>query len=319
MMYILSLNNINKFDEFIARISDKKAKLDEHRPINSIALQKIKDSLFVEWTYNSNSIEGNTLNLNETFIVLNDGLTIGGKSLNEHLEVINHQSAIELLMQLAHPKYKLNTKDVLEVHRLVLDKIDKQFAGRYRNAGVRISGANFIPPNAQKIDNLMDELINWVNQNPQQLHPIILASVFHHQFVHIHPFFDGNGRTVRLAMNLILLKSGYPPAVILKNDRKKYYSALNSANKGNYKNLFLLMLQAAERSMDIYLSAIPNKGYDNYQPISQIVEDEQLPYSANYVGLLVRQGKIAAHKNGRNWYTNKQAIQNYIDNRKRKR
>ena len=157
-----------------------------------------------------------------------------------------------------------------------------------------------------------------MNENPFELNDIELATIFHHRFVWIHPFFDGNGRTVRLLFNLLLMKEGFPPAIILKNDRKKYYDALNSANNGDYSKLLLLILQASERSLDIYLSSL-NNTYDNYRPISDIVEEEKLPYGQEYVSLLARKGKIDAFKEGRNWLTTKEAVLDYIENRERKR
>ena len=150
------------------------------------------------------------------------------------------------------------------------------------------------------------------------MNDIELASVFHHKFVWIHPFFDGNGRTVRLAMNLLLMRKGFPPAIILKNDRKKYYDALNQANNGNYQKLILLMSQAIERTLNIYLNALPDSEYE-YSYISDIVSEPNTPYGQEYISLLARQGKIDAYKEGRNWLTTKNAIDNYIENRQRKR
>lgn len=300
------------------RLFDKVKGLKDTRPLPKIALQKIKEALSIEWTYNSNSIEGNTLSLRETQMVLQEGVTIKGKSLREHFEAKNHEHAIDFLYTLVNDYYILTSKDILALHGLVLRTIEDDFAGRLRNGGVRISGANFIPPNARKVSQLLDELIDFVNTNPLQLNSIELAAFFHHKFVYIHPFFDGNGRTVRLAMNLILMKQGFPPAIILKNDRKKYYEALNQANNGNYSKLMLLMCQALERTLNIYISALPDNDND-YKPISDIVEEPDVAYGQEYVSLLARQGKIDAHKEGRNWYTTKKAINDYILNRKRKR
>ncbi len=300
----------------LERIQRKKAELDKLRPIPKYALQSVKESLSLEWTYNSNSIEGNTLTLQETKMVLEEGFTIKGKSLREHFEAINHQEAIEFVESLISDKFKLTKTDILRIHHLVLQKIDKDFAGIYRSSGVRISGANFTPPNALVIDELMAELIHWVDHS--DLPTLIKAAVFHHRFVWIHPFFDGNGRTVRLTFNLLLMKEGFPPAIILKNDRKKYYDALNQANKGDYSKLLLLVLQAAERSLDIYLGSL-NNTYDQFQNICDIVKEPDIPYGQEYVSLLARRGKIAALKEGRNWLTTKDAVLDYIDNRKRKR
>ena len=300
-----------ELQETFERLSDKVNVLNASRPLPKIALEKIKEALMLEWTYNSNSIEGNTLTLRETQLVLQEGITIKGKSLREHFEAKNHETAINYLYTLVDDNYILSSKDILSLHSLVLRSIEDDFAGRLRNAGVRISGANFIPPNASKVSDLLEELITYVNGNPQQLHIIELATVFHHKLVWIHPFFDGNGRTVRLAMNLLLMKYGFPPAIILKNDRKKYYEALNQANNGHYQKLMLLMCQACERTLNIYLSALPATDYE-YKSIADIVEEPSIPYGQEYVSLLARQGKIDAHKEGRNWVTTKEAVLNYI-------
>jgi Fic family protein len=305
-------------ENFLERINAKKMQLDDLRPIPQIALQNIQQALSVEWTYNSNSIEGNTLTLQETKMIIEEGFTIKGKSLREHFEAVNHQEAIEHLETLVSQNYSLSSKDILDIHNLVLQKIEKEFAGRYRTAGVRISGANFVPPNALKVNDFMDELIAWVNNETESLSPIIRSAIFHHRFVWIHPFFDGNGRTVRLIFNLLLMKEGFPPAIILKQDRKKYYEALNKANSGDYSKLLLIICQALERSLDIYLGSFTNT-YDDYLPISQIVEEPSVPYGQEYLSLLARKGKIDAFKEGRNWLTSKKAIEDYHDNRERKR
>ena len=307
-----------KLSSTFTRLEEKKELLTQSRPLPAIALQKIKDSLSIEWTYNSNSIEGNSLTLQETYVVLQDGMTVKGKSLREHFEINNHHKALDYLYRIVDENYTISSKDILSIHAYVLNNIEDLYAGRLRNAGVRISGANFTPPNARKVPELLDELIDFVNSNPWQLNPIELATVFHHRFVYIHPFFDGNGRTVRLAMNLILLKEGYTPAIILKNDRKKYYSALNAANNGNYEKLMLVMAQALERTLNIYINALPDSD-DNYTEISQIVKEPDVYYGQEYISLLARQGKIDAYKEGRNWLTTKKAINDYIKNRQRKR
>lgn len=300
----------------LERIHEKKRELDKKRPIPSYVLKSIKDSLSIEWTYNSNSIEGNTLTLQETKMVIEDGFTIKGKSLREHFEVVNHQEAIEFVESLASNEYVLNKLDLLSIHHLVLQKIEKDFAGKYRTSGVRISGANFVPPNALKVDEFVSELIDFANDSEVDI--LIRSAIFHHRFVWIHPFFDGNGRTARLLLNLILMKSGFPPAIILKNDRKKYYDALNQANNQDYSKLVLLILQAVERTLDIYLGNL-NNTYDQYQSITDIVSEPDVPYGQEYVSLLARKGKIDAFKEGRNWLTTKEAVLDYIENRDRKR
>lgn len=310
-MWNIDLDNINSLSLSFERLYEKKALLAKSRPIPASALQKIKEGLSLEWTYNSNSIEGNTLSLNETKLILQEGITIKGKSLREHFEAHNHEKAIAYLYSLVNEHYKLRSVDILSLHGLVMRSIEDDFAGRIRNGGVRIVGANFTPPNAVKVAQLIDELISFVNDNPMGLNDIVLSTLFHHRLVWIHPFFDGNGRTVRLAMNLILLKKGFPPAIILKNDRKKYYDALNQANQGSYKKLCLMMVQALERSLNIFLNALP--GADEYELISNLVEEEAFPYGQEYISLLARTGKIDAYKEGRNWLTTKSAIRNYVE------
>jgi Fic family protein len=317
-MWDIDLNYQEEFQTTFERLYEKKQVLQTSRPLPPIALNKIRESLSIEWTYNSNSIEGNTMSLRETQMVIQEGITIKGKSLREHFETHNHDKAIDYLYSIVNDDYNLRSIDILSLHGLVLRSIEDDFAGRIRNGGVRITGANFTPPNANKVPDLLDELIDFVNKNPLNLNDIELATVFHHKLVWIHPFFDGNGRTVRLAMNLLLMRCGFPPAIILKNDRKKYYDALNQANGGNYQKLILLMCQSLERTLTIYINALP--GQDNqYIEISNLVQEPNMPYGQEYISLLARQGKIDAYKEGRNWLTTREAVEDYIATRKRKR
>ena len=317
-MWNIDLTYRPEFESTFERLYQKRQELQNSRPLPNIALNKIRESLALEWTYNSNSIEGNTLTLRETQMVIQEGITIKGKSLREHFETHNHDKAIDYLYSIVDENYKLRSIDILSLHGLAMRSIEEDFAGRIRNGGVRISGANFVPPNANKVSDYLDELIDFINTNPLNLNDIELATIYHHKLVWIHPFFDGNGRTVRLSMNLLLLRGGFPPAIILKNDRKKYYEALNQANHGNYQKLTLLMCQALERTLNIYLGAMPGSSYD-YQSIQNIVSEPDTPYGQEYVSLLARTGKIDAYKEDRNWYTTKEAIENYIATRKRKR
>lgn len=317
-MWNFDLKNIEELTPMIDRLYEKKKILEKHRPLPTFIVEKVKENISLEWTYNSNAIEGNTITLRETQMILQEGVTVKGKSLREHFETYNHNKAIDFLYTLINKDYTLREIDVLSLHGYVLNNIEEHFAGRLRNGAVRINGANFTPPNANKVSELFEELIEFTNTNPLQLNDVILATLFHHKFVWIHPFFDGNGRTVRLAMNLILLKAGFPPAIILKTDRKKYYEALNQANNGNYYRLTLLMIQTLERTLNIYISAIPGSETD-YQSINSIVNEPAFPYGKEYVSLLARTGKIDAHKEGKNWYTSKEAIENYMTARKRVR
>jgi Fic family protein len=293
------------------RIRDKKTRLDALRPFPGSALKRLQQDFAVEWTYNSNSIEGNTLSLRETRVVLQDGLTIGGKTLREHFEAINHHKAIAWLEEKVTPGYVISGADILTLHKMVMTAIDEEFGGRFRTGRVQITGANFIPPNPLKVPDLLDELLEWVRCNPRNLDPVSLAAVFHHRFVWIHPFFDGNGRTGRLAMNMILMGLGYPPVIILRTDRNKYYRALNDANQGKFEKLLLLFFQGAERSLELYLSALGN-GYDDYLPLNQIANDPAVPYGQEYLSLLARRGELEAFKEGRVWYSTQKAVKRYM-------
>jgi Fic family protein len=317
-MWKIDLTYRDELQSTFERLYEKKQQLQSSRPLPNIALNKIRESLSIEWTYNSNSIEGNTMSLRETQMVLQEGITIKGKSLREHFETHNHDKAIDYLYSIINENYTLRSIDILSLHGLVLRSIEDDFAGRIRNGGVRITGANFTPPNANKVPDLVDELIDFVNTNPLNLNDIELATVFHHKLVWIHPFFDGNGRTVRLAMNLLLMRCGFPPAIILKNDRKKYYEALNQANNGNYQKLTLLMCQSLERTLNIYINSLPDNDTE-YVEISNLVQEPNMPYGQEYISLLARTGKIDAYKEGRNWLTTREAVENYIAQRKRKR
>ena len=158
-MWNIDLSYREEFQSTFDRLYDKLTVLNQNRPLPHSAISKIKESLSIEWTYNSNSIEGNTLSLRETQMVLQDGITVKGKSLREHFEAKNHEHAINYLYQIINDDYALRSIDILSLHGLVLRTIEDDFAGRIRNAGVRITGANFVPPNANKVSDFLDELI----------------------------------------------------------------------------------------------------------------------------------------------------------------
>lgn len=196
---------------------------------------KVAKALDIEYTYQSNKIEGNTLTLQETALVIEKGLTIGGKTLNEHLEAINHIHAIDFIKEVAKDNEPITERVINEIHTLILKGIDDKNAGTYRTVSVMISGAKHIPPQPYEIATRMQKLMQWYDLNKARLHPIVLSAEMHERLVTIHPYIDGNGRTSRLLMNLILLQNGYPIA-ILKGDtesRLAYYNALEKAQTEN--------------------------------------------------------------------------------------
>ena len=238
-------------------ITQKKERVDSFRPLPPELVQNLEQWFLIELTYSSNAIEGNTLTRKETAAVVEKGLTIGGKSLVEHLEATNHAKAMKGIVALAEGcTSALTEHDILTIHNAILRGIDDDNAGHYRSVPVRISGAEVILPNPAKVPSLMEDFISWVvSQN--DLHPVELAAEAHYQLVTIHPFVDGNGRTARLLMNLILLQKGYPPALIRKRDRLKYISSLEKAQLGGSKDDYYKIIKAAvNRSLDVYLNAV---------------------------------------------------------------
>jgi Fic family protein len=197
--------------------------------------------------------------------------------------------------------------------------IDKEWAGKYRNSNVVIGGAEHTPPEAMDVPQSMETLVDWVRQHRKSLHPVELAAVLHHRLVHIHPFFDGNGRTARLVMNVVLMQSGFPIAVILKNDRKKYYRTLASADKGDAAPFVRFIAQAVQRSLDIYLKMLtPAKtAREHFISLAELAKGTR--FTNKYLNLLARSGKLEAHKEGRNWLSSKEALKRYLDGRERKR
>lgn len=190
--------------------------------------------------------------MQETAIVLEKGLTIGGKSVTEHLEVINHACAIDYIKELSKKDEVITQHDVLQIHSLILQGIDNLNKGKYREVQVLISGAKHIPPQPYLVAKEMENMFLWYNKNCKQLHPVELSAEMHERLVTIHPFIDGNGRTARLLMNLILLQNGFPIA-ILKGDadsRLAYYNALEIAQTQNDKQPFIqLIAKSVEQSM----------------------------------------------------------------------
>lgn len=247
---------INLPDDYFKNIDEKKKALDSKRPIPSKTLNSLRDNYILEWTYNSNAIEGNTLTLVETKVVF-EGITVGGKSVREHLEAINHREAINYLEELVNKDTSLTEFDIKSIHNLVLKGIDNDNAGAYRKENVIISGAKHIPPESVLVPEQMEQLIIKYNSWKEKYSPLIVASLLHGEFVKVHPFVDGNGRTARLLLNFEAIKNGYPPVIIKNEVRTKYYEALDKAHtSGDYTDFVKLVAQAEEQSLDLYLKII---------------------------------------------------------------
>jgi len=307
--------------KLINRLEEKLQKLNSLRPLPSPLVKKLQEQFRIEMTYNSNGIEGNSLTLKETFLVINEGITIKGKPLKDHLEAKNHYEALEYLSDLVEKNkhHAISESLIRNLHHIVVQETDKEWAGKYRNSNVIIGGAEHIPPDAMDVPREMRGLLSWLQKNIKKLHPVELAALVHHKLVYVHPFFDGNGRTARLLMNLILMQRGYPLVIILKNDRKKYYDVLSRADKDDYARLVRFVAQNVERSLNIYLKVATPKSMkkERYLPLSEI--SPKTPFSAKYLNLLARQGKLEAYKQGRNWLTSPEAVERYLKGRERKR
>ena len=207
-------------------IDDLKKKLDQYRPLSPAIVKNLQEDLIVRWTYHSNAIEGNTLTLLETKVVL-EGITVGGKALREHFEAINHRDAILYVEDIIKKQEPFSEWQIRNIHQLILKNIDDENAGRYRQQNVLISGATIDPPDHTLLNDKMAQFIDWYSMEAHTLHPIERAAKVHADFVGVHPFVDGNGRTSRLLMNLELMKAGYPPSVITVENRLAYYEALD--------------------------------------------------------------------------------------------
>lgn len=231
-----------------------KAELDALRPLPVHTLRSLHEQLIVEWTYNSNAIEGNTLTLKETKVVL-EGITIGGKLMREHFEAINHREAIEYVEAVVTKEEPFNEHLIKSMHQLVLKNIDNDNAGSYRRQNVVIAGAEHIPPDHIKVSDDMRDLVVWYESC--QDHPIAKAARLHADFVKIHPFIDGNGRTARLLTNFELLRSTYLPIVIQASDRLSYYDALDHAHTTNdYQPFIELVAHAETVALEKHLSLV---------------------------------------------------------------
>lgn len=240
---------------YFDKVDELNNKLNSKRPFSKETLKSLRNSINLEWTYNSNGIEGNTLTLRETQIVL-EGITVGGKTLREHLEAINHEKAIEYIEDLVKEKDPVTEWNIKNIHQLVLKEIDDKNAGKYRSENVAVMGATHTPPDHLIVPELMEKLIlNYQKWN--KYHPIIKAALIHGELVKIHPFIDGNGRTSRLVMNLSLMNSGYLPVIIKKENRLEYYNALDKAHTtGDYTDFVKLVTNLEIEMINKYLNLL---------------------------------------------------------------
>lgn len=238
------------------KIDNLKNKLNTFRPLPPEVLNNLHEDLVLRWTYNSNAIEGNTLTLKETKVAL-EGITIGGKTIREHFEVINHREAIFFVEELVKKNEQLSEWQIKSIHQLILKNIDDKNAGAYRNNNVIISGAEHTPPDFTQVPPEMKSFINSYQNVFSKMHPVERSARVHADFVKIHPFIDGNGRTARLLMNLELMKEGFPPVVLPVEKRLDYYEFLDLAHvKNNYKPFLQLIIEIVKDGFRPYFHAL---------------------------------------------------------------
>ncbi len=284
-------------DDKLQLLTNKKQKLDTFRPLPPELVKNLDEWFKIELTYTSNAIEGNTLTRAETALVVEKGLTVQGKSLTEHLEATNHVEALEYVKTLVGKKRQdITENDIFEIHKLILNKIEVGNAGRYRTQHARLTETDVVLPNPIKIPGLMQEFMGWLTGRNLN-HIVKIAADTHYQLVSIHPFADGNGRTSRLLMNLVLMQEGYPPAIIRKEDRLAYINSLEKAQKGNgVEDFYHLIYEAVNRSLNIYLEALEPTSGQRFYTSEEVAKLLQIDPES--VRRYVRSGKLRAVRLG---------------------
>ncbi|OPX64641.1 MAG: Fic/DOC family protein [Methanoregula sp. PtaU1.Bin006] len=292
-------------------IRQKKARLDALRPMSPDLDAKLHEEIRVRHTYNSNAIEGNTLTLSETKLVLEEGITIGGKTLREHLEATNNARGYDMIVRLAQKKAPISHVTIQQVHEIVTRGILED-AGRYRTRNVRITGAHKSPADWSRIVRELDTLIGAVTSPDKDV--VAMAAFLHHRFVAIHPFTDGNGRVARLLTNLFLLHQGYPPIVLDTKDRQKYYRALRDADSGDLIPFTRFIARAVSDSLSSWLAVAGEQS--ELVPLGELAK--RSPYSQEYLSLAARKGLLDATKIDDTWHASGQALEEYIRKHGRK-
>lgn len=290
----LLLNNIEK----------KKQKLDSLRPLPKDAVKRIIEDIRLRHTYHSDAIEGNTLTLQETKLVLEEGITIGGKPLKDHIEAKNDAEAFDLMIELVHAKKKISQEIIQQIHEFVMKGLINH-PGQYRTENVRITCAKIRPPSYHEIINLLDDYIQDIQT--LKIQTIKKAAYIHHEFVRIHPFIDGNGRVARLLTNFYLMKKGFPPIIIQKENRKKYYTSLKKADHGDLSDLATFIARTVNESLQYYLSIFIDE--ERLLPLAEL--SKKSDYSQEYLSLRARQGKLDAVKIENIWHSSKRALKEY--------
>lgn len=243
------------FDDILARVAAKKAQLDRLRPLKPGALDALRKYYDVELTYTSNAIEGNTLTHGETAQLIEHGITVGGKKIGDHLEALDHYEAVQWMREQAKRDTTIGEDAVTELHRRIILRSQPEIAGVYRTTPCRIVGSAAILPNPAKLSRLMGEFGEWL-----EAAPLTPASAFeaHFKLVAIHPFADGNGRTARLMMNMMLIRGGFPPVAVRPEDRNRYIDSLEYAHthENDLRPFQTVMHERLDATLGEYVTAL---------------------------------------------------------------
>lgn len=271
------------------RLTIKKKKFDALKPRPDEERKSIQEWLDVEYTYTSNWIEGNTLTREQTALVLEKGITIEGKTIREHLEATNHQKAIGFIRSIVKKGHQyISENDIKDIHRIILTGIEDLWAGIYRQSQVFIRGAATEPPPPNEVPWRMKKLTEWLG-SIQGEHPAKVAADFHLRFVEIHPFIDGNGRTARLLMNLVLLGHGYPVAIIKTEERQAYMQAIEGGIlTGSLENFYVVIAGAVDRSLDAWIAVAQGKPMTSY-----FIDQESRVAPLIFIGAVAKQAGVS--------------------------
>lgn len=286
-MKISSLIALSELD-FVSELDQIKAEIDAHRPLPKETEDRIMQKLRLDWNYHSNAIEGNQLDYGETVAFLMHGITAKGKTLKDHLDIKGHNQAIQLLLSIVKDERGFSEADIRTLHKMILVEpyetnavtaeglpTKKQILlGEYKkmpNSVKTRTGEMHYYASPEETPIKMAELMEWYNEakDNSAVHPLVLAAVFHHEFVAIHPFDDGNGRMARILMNLILLQKNFPVIVVKKDDRNGYYGVLSQADNGLYLPLVQYMSDLLKHSLNIYLKGVRGEDIEEKDDIDK--------------------------------------------------
>jgi Fic family protein len=287
------------------RLEQKRAQIKRLPALPKLVLEGLSKSLLLEQTYHSNAIDGNSLSLRETEIVVVHGMTSGSHRLSDYLEARNQAATLERLQQLASEKAPITLSLISYLHRQLMSD-SSAMAGQWR----RTASERALAPSPDELPKLLEEWVGWINRPHPNYHPVLLVSIAHHAFLALQPFEEANGRVGRMLLNLMLLRAGYPQALLLYEWRSAYHTALEKAEGGDYLALTNLIGRAVEQVLDRYLKAYRlQQGDDQELLLAELAQ--QTGESAAYLALLIRKGRLEGHMRGGRWYSTAGAVSRY--------